>query len=126
MIRRIEESRSRAIRVRRAAAQKRVLLRELENRREESKAIELYLTDLLIERWWSRWSREETTSLPVSPGLVIRLTITQDISPGKRKAEGTIKAKGQVITWTLVAEVKLAQSRKGGCSEEEKWNMSIS
>ena len=38
-IRKIEESRSRAIRVRRAAAQRRALLRELESKREESNAV---------------------------------------------------------------------------------------
>ena len=58
-----------------------------------------------VRRWWSR---KETTMLPVSPGLEISLTITPDLSPGKRKAEGPIKAKGQIITWSLVAEVKPA------------------
>ena len=59
---------------------------------------------LLLMRWLCRWSRKETTTLPVGPGLEICLAIT----PGKSKAEGVVKAKGQVITWSIVAEVKPA------------------
>ena len=42
------------------------------------------------------------------PGLEICLAINPDISPGESKAEGVLKAKGQVITWSVVAEVKQA------------------
>ena len=54
MIMKMEDGRSRAVRVRRAAIQKREMLKELANKREEKKAMELYLSGLLLERWWSR------------------------------------------------------------------------
>ena len=113
------------MRNRRTARQKRELLKELESRREEKKAVELFLKGLLMERWWSWWSRKETTTLPISPGLEIRLTVTPDLSPGKRKAEGLIKAKGQIINWSLVAEIKpalaaLQEQRAALRSEQEE------
>ena len=64
----MEESRDRAIRVRRATRQRRELLNELESRRKERKAVESYLTALLLERGWSRWSRKETLTTPARPG----------------------------------------------------------
>ena len=38
------------------------------------------------------------------------LAITPDISPGKRQAEGTIRAKGQVMSWSLLTEASLTLS----------------
>ena len=48
--------------MRKVAAQKRAMLKELESRREERKELEQYAADLLVESWWSRWSREETST----------------------------------------------------------------
>ena len=56
IIKKMEESRDRALRIRRAAAQKKAMLIKLESRREERKELEQHLMDLLIESSWSRWS----------------------------------------------------------------------
>ena len=71
------QSRDRARRVRRAARQKRELLSELEGKRQEREAVESYLTALLLERWWNRWSRKETLTTPLCPGLEVSLTVLQ-------------------------------------------------
>ena len=68
MAHQMEKSRDRARRVRRAARQKRELLSELEGKRQEREAVESYLTALLLERGWSRWSRKETLTTPARPG----------------------------------------------------------
>ena len=92
-IRNMEESRGQALRIRRAAAKKTTMLKQLESRREESKALEQCLADLLVESWRSRWSSEETSTLQINTGLVISLPITPDISPGNTRAEGAVMAK---------------------------------
>ena len=46
---------------------------------------------------------------PVCPGLEVSLTVTPDLSPGERKAEGVLRAKGQIISWSVTAKVKPAQ-----------------
>ena len=101
----MEESRDRAIRVRRATRQRRELLNELESKRKERKAVESYLTALLLERGWSR---KETSRIPVCLGLDISLTVTPDLSPGERKAERVLRARGEIISWSVTAEVKPA------------------
>ena len=100
--------------------------------------MESYLTALLLERGWSRWSRKEISTLPVCPGLEISLTVTPDLSPGERKAEGVFRAKGQVISWSVIAEVKparvvlqtertaLKSEQEEDCSRGGRKNMSIS
>ena len=68
-----------------------------------------YLTALLLGRGWSKWSRKETSPLPVCTGLEISLTVTTALLPGKRKAEGAFRAKGQIISWSVIAEIKPAR-----------------
>ena len=69
MIQRIEDSKIKAVRVRRAAPQKRALLKELARKKAEREAVEeAYLADLMVDRWWGRWNRKVTISLSVAPG----------------------------------------------------------
>ena len=64
--------------------------------------------DILVESCWSRWSSEETSTILISLGLVISLAIVPDISPGKKRAEGAIKAKRNIIFWFLLTETRPA------------------
>ena len=119
IIKKMEESRDQALRIRRAAAQKKAMLNKLESRREERKELEQHLVDLLVERCWSRWSSEETSTTQISTGLVISLAITPDISPGKKRAGGEVRAKGKIISWSLMTETRLESSR-GDCNGSQR------
>ena len=119
IIKKMEESRDRALRIRRAAAQKKSILIKLESRREEKKGLEQHLMDLLVESSWSRWSSEESSTTQISTGLVVSLAITPDISPGKKRAGGEVRAKGKIISWSLMTETRPALTAK----EEERYPM---
>ena len=81
--------------------------------------MEQHLIDLLVESSWSRWSSEESSTTQISTGLVVSLTITPDISPGKKRAGGEVRAKGKVISWSMMTETRAALSAK----EEERYPM---
>ena len=75
--------------------------------------------DLLVESSWSRWSSEESSTTQISTGLVVSLTITPDISPGKKRAGEEVRANVKVISWSMMTETRAAPLVK----EEERYLM---
>ena len=48
----MEDSKDKAVRVRRAATQKKEMLKELASKKAEKEAVDAYLAELMVERWW--------------------------------------------------------------------------
>ena len=86
------------MRIRRAARQKKELLKELARKRAEMEEMKSFLSDLMVNRWWRSWNKSLELSFSVDP----------HISSGESTNERVIHAKGQAISWTVVTNMKPA------------------
>ena len=93
----IEESRNRARRRRRAAKQKKVFLHKMEEKLREKELMMSVVADWLIDESWKEWTSEVIHQLATSPGITWTITTNPNLEPILFHETGVIKSSKRTL-----------------------------
>ena len=113
MAEQIAQNKEKAIRIRVAKFKKEKLKQKFQLRED----MMIYLTDLIMKRWWQKMMIPQELSILVKPGICLSASMGVDMCDMEDMVEGSASARGKTVNWKLEikiepVEVTLAKQRE--------------
>ena len=108
-IMKMEKSREKAKRWRRARIQKLALLQSLERKSQERQEISAWIVDEILDSWEKKGQSTRMETVVATSDMAWTVAITHEINKGGWERTGTIDAKKYRINWRLAVNIQPVQ-----------------
>ena len=102
----MEETRQRTCRLKRAAFQRKLTIKNLEMKKMENESVNQFMRELIMDRWKGERCRIVSSKMLSGSGVEASLSAGPDIVTMSGKSEGSWVIKGHAITWSMTLSVE--------------------